>query len=415
MKTLLKQRFSLLAVFLLFASTSVVAQQSDYQIQQDFRAELSELTERVETAVTTEELSEIEAEIDRLEGQYAEHTQIINSAIYPDTFDGSLTRLRNAHTAAMDDATIIEELNERIDDLTAEMDVFRNRMEEMNVEMSSLQDQLERAEANETRQAALLRQYRQNIDQRNEFVSEFLEELLSKYQTMDRTAQQEIAEAAERLDDNPLEMIQTIVIEYIDLADQATALETPDFVAMRAQHGYFVDIWERIGERLANTFEPESPVSAKEEVDDLLTAWLLSVDNQLWNALDSAFSQNGIELEPFASAEDFNTALNSFVDNAYEISLERNSEEDHEIYRNFSSFWNNTVKASWGDLLVEGNVLSHTDIAAIDLKIADWSDASAPTSNLMFILLLISIAIIIGLVILLITKTRKAPPKKIDK
>jgi len=415
MKTLLKQRFSLLAVFLLFASTSVVAQQSDYQIQQDFRAELSELTERVETAVTTEELSEIEAEIDRLEGQYAEHTQIINSAIYPDTFDGSLTRLRNAHTAAMDDATIIEELNERIDDLTAEMDVFRNRMEEMNVEMSSLQDQLERAEANETRQAALLRQYRQNIDQRNEFVSEFLEELLSKYQTMDRTTQQEIAEAAERLDDNPLEMIQTIVIEYIDLADQATALETPDFVAMRAQHGYFVDIWERIGERLANTFEPESPVSAKEEVDDLLTAWLLSVDNQLWNALDSAFSQNGIELEPFASAEDFNTALNSFVDNAYEISLERNSEEDHEIYRNFSSFWNNTVKASWGDLLVEGNVLSHTDIAAIDLKIADWSDASAPTSNLMFILLLISIAIIIGLVILLITKTRKAPPKKIDK
>jgi hypothetical protein len=412
MKTLLKQRFSLLAVFLLFASTSVVAQQSDYQIQQDFRAELSELMERVESAVSTAELSELEAEIDRFETQYAEHSQIINSAIYPDTFNGSLTRLKNAHSAAMDDASIIEQLNQRIDELTAEMDVFRDRMEEMNVEMSSLQNQLERAEANETRQAALLRQYRQNIDQRNEFGSEFLEELLSKYQTMDRTTQQEIAEAAERLDDNPLEMIQTIVIEYIDLADQETALETPDFVAMRAQHGYFEDIWGRIGERLANTFEPENPVTAKEEIDDLLTAWLLSVDNQLWNALESAFSQNGIELEPFASADDFNTALNSYVDNAYEISLERNSEEDHEIYRNFSNFWNNTVKASWGELLVEGNVLSHTDIAAIDLKIADWSDASAPTSNLMFILLLISIAIIIGLVILLITKTGKAPAKK---
>ena len=412
MKTLLKQRFSLLAVFLLFASTSVVAQQSDYQIQQDFRAELSELMERVETTVTTEELSELEAEIDRLEDQYAEHSQIINAAIYPDTFNRALTRLKNAHTAAMDDATIIEQLNQRIDEMTAEMDVFRDRMEEMNVEMSSLQGQLERAEANETRQAALLRQYRQNIDQRNEFVSEFLEELLSKYQTMDRETQQEIAETAERLDDNPLEMIQTIVIEYIDLSDQATALETPDFVAMRAQHGYFEDIWERIGERLANTFEPDNPVIAKEEIDDLLTAWQLSVDNQLWDALDSAFSQNGIELEPFSSPEDFNTALNSYVDQAYEISLERNSEEDHEIYRNFNSFWNNTVKASWGDLLVEGNVLSNSDIAAIDIKIADWSGASAPTSNLMFILLLISIAIIIGLVILLITRTGKTPAKK---
>lgn len=412
MKTLLKQRFSLLAVFLLFASTSVVAQQSDYEIQQDFRTELSELMDRVETAVSSAELSEIEAEIDRLEAQYSEHSQIINAAMYPDTFDRSLTRLKNAHTAALDDATIIEQLNERIDEMTAEMDVFRNRMEEMNVEMSSLQDQLERAEANETRQAALLRQYRQNIDQRNEFVSEFLEELLSKYQAMDRTTQQEIAEATERLDDNPLEMIQTIIIEYIDLADQATALETPDFVAMRAQHGYFAEIWERIGERLANTFDPENPVTAKEEIDDLLAAWQLSVDNQLWNALDTAFSQNGIELEPFTSPEDFNTALNSFIDQAYEISLERNRDEDHEIYRNFSNFWNNTVKASWGDLLVEGNVLSHTDIAAIDLKIADWSDASAPTSNLMFILLLISIAIIIGLVILLITRTGNPPVKK---
>ena len=412
MKTLLKQRFSLLAVFLLFASTSVVAQQSDYQIQQDFRAELSELMERVETTVTTEELSELEADIDRLEAEYAEHSRIINAAIYPDTFDRALTRLKNAHTAAVDDATIIEQLNQRIDEMTSELDVFRNRMEEMNLDMVSLQDQLERAEANETRQAALLQQYRQNIDQRNEFVAGFLEELLSKYQTMDRTTQQEITEAAERLDDNPLEMIQTIVIEYIDLADQATALETPDFIAMRAQHGNFKDIWDRIGERLANTFEPDNPVIAKEEIDDLLTAWLLSVDNQLWDALDSAFSQNGIELEPFSSPEDFNTALNSYVDQAYEISLERNSEEDHEIYRNFNRFWNNTVKASWGDLLVEGKVLSHTDIAAIDIKIADWSDASAPTSNLMFILLLISIAIIIGLVILLITRTGKTPAKK---
>jgi chromosome segregation ATPase len=112
--------------------------------------------ERVESAVSTAELSELEADIDRLETEYAEHSRIINAAIYPDTFNGALTRLKNAHSAAMDDASIIEQLNQRIDELTAEMDVFRDRMEEMNVEMSSLQNQLERAEANETRQAALL-------------------------------------------------------------------------------------------------------------------------------------------------------------------------------------------------------------------------------------------------------------------
>ena len=327
--------------------------------------------------------------------------------MYPESFEGSMARLKESHEAALDDILMIEQLNERIDDLVSELNVFRDRLADMNMEMSSLQDQLERAESNEARQASLITQYRQNIEQRNQFVTEFLEELLTKYQTMDRDTQQEIAETAERLDDNPLEIIQTIIIEYIELADQSTVLETPDYVAMRAQHGYFVDVWETIGERLSNTFNPDNPITAQEEIDDLLGAWQASVDNKLWDALSTSFNQNGIQLEPFTSPDEFFAAINSFVDAAYEISLERNNEEDHEIFRNFRDFWNNTVKASWGDLLIEGNVLSQTDIAAIDLKLNDWSEASAPTSNLMFILLLISIAVIIGLVILLIMMRSK--------
>ncbi|TVQ03890.1 MAG: hypothetical protein EA359_08150 [Balneolaceae bacterium] len=406
MKTLFKKHISILTVFLIFACSSAYAQQSDYQIQQDFRAELSELLNRVELAVTAEELEEVSSEIDALQSEYSEHSEIINNALYPESFESTISSLREIRSTAYNNLSVIEQLNEQIDGLSAEMDEFRNRLTQMTQQTTSLQQQIERAEANERRQASLIRQYRQNIEQRDSFVSDFMQELLSKYHRMDASTQQEIAESVDRLDQNPLDMIRTIITEYIQIADQSPGLQTPDYVAMRAQHGYFMEVWNQIGERLTNTFAPDRPVQTRQEISDLLAAWLASVDNKLWDSMTTAFNQNGINLQPFITPDDFYTALNTFVDRAYEISLQSNNEADYEVFRNFRDFWNNTVKASWGEALITGNILTQAQIAAIDIKISDWGEAAQPTSNLMFILLLISIAVIILLVVLLIVRKK---------
>lgn len=402
----LKTYILFLALFFILASTTLVAQQSDYQILQNFRVELAELNERVELAVSTQELDELEEEIASLRERYAEHSAIINASIYPDTFENSVNRTEENRSALVERYAIIEQLNERVDELTSEMDVFRDRINQMTLESEDLQDQIERSAASESRQAALIRQYRQNIELRDSFVSGFLEELLMKYQTMDRSTHEELAETAERLEDNPLDVIKTIISEYINVADQSSGLETPDYLGMRAQHGYFSDVWGRIGERLVNTFDPERPVQAKQEIEDLLATWLASVDNRLWDSLTTTFNQNNIQLGPFTSPETFNTALNNYVDGGIEISFESNSEEDYRIYRNFRDFWNNSVKASWGEALVDGKILSQSDIATIDIKLSSWSEAAQPTSRLMFILFLVSMAVIFGLIILLVMKRK---------
>jgi len=406
MKTLFKKHISILTLFLIITCSSLNAQQSDYQIQLEFRAELSELLNRVELAVTAEELEEISLEIDALQSEYSEHSEIINNALYPESFESTISSLREIRNSAYNNLSVIEQLNEQIDGLSAEMEEFRNRLTQMTQQTTTLQQQIERAEANERRQASLIRQYRQNIEQRDSFVSDFMQELLSKYHRMDATTQQEIAESVDRLDQNPLDMIRTIITEYIQIADQSPGLQTPDYVAMRAQHGYFMEVWNQVDERLTTTFAPDRPVQARQEISDLLAAWLASVDNKLWDSMTTAFNQNGINLQPFVTPDDFYTALNTFVDRAYEISLESNNEADYEVFRNFRDFWNNTVKASWGEALITGNILTQAQIAAIDIKISNWGEAAQPTSNLMFILLLISIAVIILLVVLLIVRKK---------
>ncbi len=404
MYTLTKVTLSFITILFLILPTQLNAQQSDFEIIQDFRTGYSELLNKVENAVSTEDLTEIREEISSFEAQFESHASLINGAIYPDTFDGLLQGLESSFNTTNSNISVIEQLNSRVDVLVNEMDLFRNRISDMNQEMVTLEERIAQSSANESRQAALIRQYRLNIDQRDVFVSDFLEELVERYQNMDSSARSEISDASERLQDNPIEILKTILAEYVQLANSEISLDLSDYVSMRAQHGYFSGVWDRIGTRLAETFEPEGPVVAEQEVDDLLSAWQAAIDNNLWETLATSFSENDIELEPFSSSTEFNTALNSYVDSSYETSLESNREEDYQKFLNFNSFWNNTVKADWGELLTAGNVLTYSEISAIDIKLNNWGEASSPTSNLMFILLIVSIAVIVGLVVLLVTK-----------
>jgi predicted nucleic acid-binding Zn-ribbon protein len=391
-------------LLLAFMQTTLLAQQSDYQIQQNFVTELNELNQRIDTTDSPADLAQLEIELNELKTRYSEHEELIDAALYPETYQNRISATEEQLSVAIDNTSVIEQLNSRITSLVGEIDAYRSQITDLNENAQSLREQLDLAESNEERQAALLTQYRQNLEERNSFVSDFLQNLMSRYQNVDLGTQQEIADAAERLDDNPVEILRSIILDYINIVDESESLETPDYVAMRAQHEYFQQVWSRIGTNLANTFAPENSSETKTEIDELMAAWLLSVDNQLWESLNNSFSQNGIELEVFTTPDEFYNAIYNYVDNGHITSLERNSEEDFAVYQNFSTFWNETVKAEWGDMLIEGEILTQSQISEIDIKLNDWEEASKPTSNLMFILLIVSVAVIIGLIVLLITK-----------
>lgn len=404
MKKVTTTTISTLAVLLLFASSSVIAQQSDYQLLQDFRADYNEITQNIEDAESSEDISAIADQIDEFEAEYSEHESLLNATLYPDTFEDRLSLLRTSLTGSEREFNTIEELNERIAELQGEIDDYRSQVGQMDEESEALRQRIERSTANERRLSDLVSQYRQNLESRDDFVSDFLENLLNRYQAMDSETQSEIAEASESLEDDPLALLRTIISEYINQADRETGLDAPDYLRLRAQHAYFARVWDRVGEQMSNAYASDTPVEARQEITDLLSAWQASVDNRLWNALSTDFNQNGIELPAFTSADAFNNALNTFVDNASSIASEQNDEADLQLYESFSNYWNSTVKADWGEYLTTGNVLSQGQIAAIDVKVGEWARDAEPVSNLMFILFLISLAVIIGLIVLLVTK-----------
>jgi len=399
----IKYSISVVAIFLITAGSAVNAQESDYQIQQDFQTEYNELIERVDNAVSSGDLTGLQADIESLEASYSGSSNLINAAIYPQTFEEVMADLRSRFANTEQNISVIEQLNERIEELNSELRDFRTRLSEFEEESESLEKQLEESRASESRVSGLARQYRENLEARDEFVVSFMRELLNRFDEMDEETLSELADSEEMLEENPIDIIKTIVSEYINRADQEANLEPADYLQMRAQHAYFQDVWDSIGQNLSEVFAADRPVQAEQEVADMIAAWEASINNKLWDSLSTAFTQNGIELPSFNSDDSFYDALNNYVDESVEVSRQQNSEEDYETYTSFNNFWNNRIKASWGDHLVEGNVLEFSDIAAIDLKINDWNEAAVPTSNLMLILFIISIVVILGLIVMLVT------------
>ena len=406
MENYMKKSLSTFFAMLLIAVsyTTVEAQQSDYEIQQEFRAEYSQLADWIDNAVSTDDLEEISDRIDELESDYSGYTDIINAAIYPDTYQSRIEDLRSRFGASQQNIATIEELNERVENLSTDLDDFRGQLAEMDERSESLQREIRDSQANERRLSNLVSQYRENVEERDRFVGEFLEDLLKRYESVDASTAAEIAQAAERLEENPVDLVRTILGEYVNYANQQTDLSAPEYLSMKAQHNYFTELWDNIGERLTQIFDAEEPVQAYQEVRDLLANWNSAIDNRLWGAISNAFSQNGIELDNFSNANAFNNALQSYVNDATQTSRDQNTEEDLERFRNFSNFWNNTVKANWGETLMASEVLSYSQLASIDAQLDDWNQAAIPTSNLMLILFLISVAVIIGLVVALVRK-----------
>src|SRR5690625_4078794 len=117
-----------------------------------------------------------------LERTYSEHAELINAALYPQTYQVLTGNLREQLTQALSTAEVVEELSTRIDELNVEVSQYRDEIDAMNRTTAELQSRLQQAESNDMNQAALLSLYRQSIEQRNHFVSQILEQLMSMYQ-----------------------------------------------------------------------------------------------------------------------------------------------------------------------------------------------------------------------------------------
>lgn len=395
---------SLLTAFLLFAFgifQQGVAQevQSDYKIVQEFNDSYETLQNSLDTVSTVSGAKALMDQVQQLRNNYQDHSELLNKALYPQTFGGQLQRLDKQVESAHKRLQVIAEQRKKLAQLTGNVKNFEKQLANLRNQTDSLQSLLDKQTTRSQQLSGAVREYRDNVSKRDKLILSFVDSVVTNYNQLNTQTLQELSmaykESRKNIDSNPLKLIRSIAQSNIDFLNSTNTLSTNDYLRMYQVQQKFRDMWSTVGNKVLSIYSPEQSNEAiKSKINGALDEWETKVADQTWKSINRAFDENGIQLSEFGDSEGFNSSLTTYLNNH----IEKGSRQQ---YESFYEFWNNTVKAEWAGPMTGSDILSYEQISKIDQQLNEWEKKSTPASYLWPILLAVAVLIIIVLGIML--------------
>lgn len=408
----MKRSLNLLTLLLLFVvnNTALFAQQSDYQIKKDFENRHAELLTNIEMAQKVNEIDSLIMVIDDFKSNFSEHSEMLDYALYPESFDSKIANLKSEARSSEHKLLIIENQAERLSALTEEVTRFKSELSNLNARSDSLRNAITESQESERKLSQLVTRYRESVEERDEFIFDMVDSLFITYNQLAPGTIEELSKkdgsGTIKSGDNPLVIIDSILGENIEtLKAGSNNFSTEDYLRIYALQTKVHEVWNSIGDNLVEIYGGNDKAKWKKSIETDLKDWKSSASLSMWNSLDGYLEQKNVELGAFDNNSSFFKALDSFVSNASKKSDEEIiSSSTYEDFKTFSEFWTSKVMDEWNNYLVESDVLTASQIATIDTKVDNWGDNSEPFPTSLLIIFGIGLLAIIGLVIALIVK-----------
>lgn len=406
MKRIISSTFIILIIS--FVATNVAAQNSDYQVKQQFEQSYKELKSSIDLAISVDEVDSLLEQVSKLELKYEDHRELLDHALYPQTFSSSIDELKHEARSAEHMLLIIEGQEEKLVKLSDELANYRSEIDHLNSTTDSLRTLITDSEQSEQELANLVQRYRNSIEKRDEFVLSMIDSLFITYRDMEGNTFRELKEEDRSIQsgNNPLEVILAVIEENIQIlkTDDGT-LQTEDFLRMYVVQSRFNEVWSQIGDDLATVYGGNSPEQWKSNIEDKLGDWKASASKNMWASIDQHLEQNNVDLGAFDNNKSFYEAIDSFISKATDASRDKVvTNENYEDFQRFYDFWNTKIKNDWGEFVQEGEVLTMAQISSIDTEMMTWRDEAKPRSFIIPILFGLSLITIVGLIIVLARK-----------
>ncbi|MBO6586432.1 MAG: hypothetical protein JJ953_10035 [Gracilimonas sp.] len=401
---------TLVLIALAVGSVSISAQTSDYQVKKNFEDRYAELKSSITEAMTVKEIDSLRSEIKDFAYYNEDHEQLLDNALYPETYESTIEELKQRARAAEHKLLIIENQNEKLTQLSNELSTYKSEIANLNERTDSLRNAILASEESESDLSQLVERYRKSMEERDEFVLNMIDSLFITYKDLQGKALAEFTEEngprALQEEDNPLHVIESVIEENIQIlkADNG-ALQTEDYLRMYVVQNRFSEVWNQIGDDLTRIYAGNKASQWENNIEDKLGDWKASASKNMWASMDSYLEKNNVDLGAFDSNESFYKSIEQFVSKATDASREKViTDENYADFQSFYDFWNGKIKKDWGKFVQEGEVLTMNQISTIDTEIMTWRDEAKPKSFLIPILFGLSLLTIVGLIIVLARK-----------
>lgn len=405
--------FLLMAISLLALNNeqAYAQQQSDYEITESFKARLITLKNDINQVMSVKEVDAKEAELNSFVLDFTTHKNLIDNALYPSTFEGSIEELRAFLRSSEHRLLIIENQSERLGDLSLELSSFKNELQIMARNNDSLRASLLESEKSEERLSGLLAEYRKNLEKRDIFILQVIDSVLIAYEDIQNAAAGDVPheQVGGTLvnDRNILSLIHTLIDENTNYLDERYALGAEDYLRMYSIQKKFSLMWSTAGEDLTKLYGGKKADSIKKEIDEKLLAWESSISERTWASVTGYLEGLGFEVPPFNDKDTFFASLNDYIDAQSKVSAEDGiGATSWPLFQDFKSFWTSTVKGNWAEYVQESDMLTLSQISQLDSKLSAWEEEAKPQSYKLHLLLGFALVLMICLVYI-ISRQRK--------
>ncbi len=392
-------------------ASGVFAQQSDYQTKTSFEIKYQRIEASLKSASTVKAVDSLKKEIIFLDDEYFAHSELLDNALYPQTYAGEISDLQSMVNNVEQRLLIIENQNERLVQLGKEVASYKSEIAFLNTRADSLNKAISNSQASEERLAALVKRYRENLELRDELIMDVVDSLMITYNGMTTKKVNELAEKIEsgRISgSNPLDLMESILaenIEYVSSSNRALSVE--DHLRMYAVQQHFEDVWTQIGPKMITAYGGTKKNEWNSVIESKLKDWRMLTSQKMWNSMDKYLEFSDVELGAFDNNYSFFIALDNFVKEAQKKSEDEIiSTESYQDYKKFQEFWSGKVKNEWSNLIQDTEVLTIAQISSIDDQLSSWEMESRPIHPFLIVLLVLT-AVSLGGYILVMAKSRK--------
>lgn len=398
---ILKKLFLTILLCVLVLPLNLQAQQSDYQLQKQFKIGADSLLSAIETMQSAQQADSILVLIDSLHANYEQHEQLLDNALYPETFKGTVKDLKTRARSLQHKLLVIENQSEQLADITKQLTAIGNRFEEISTTTDSLREAIAQSEKSEAKLSGLLISYRKQIEQRDTFILDMIDSVLVSYEqlTSNQITENSIKQSKFLTNkDNVLKIIEQVSKQNINFLQQDHEMNPEDYLKMYNVQRKFADMWENTGKKLVRIYEYDA--SGSEKIDKSISEWGALIENKTWLSIYDYLNQQQIQIDKFKDKNTFFKAVNEYINTMTADSTSFNPEK----FIAFKTFWNDSVKGDWGNYVVEADMLSLAQISEVDQKMNSWERLKETESGLNKIILGLAVVIIAGLLIALFYK-----------
>lgn len=396
----------------LVAIVLVQAQESDYAIVQRFQATVKQLSKAIESANTVQECNSIARRIDGIQNDYQIYEQLIDNAVYPESFNSILNDLRSKLSLRRKDLTTIETHEVRIQELEVQIKELSDQIQALTAQNEKLFADVQRLSQNIKRLTGdlftsttpidslqrLIVQLRKGLNERDALIKALVDSLFLKYdkpvEQMKEGEKKEFLSKVERygIYSNIIRSLQDN-IAFIEV----TSLKGTDAEQITQQQMYLQSIWNAIAPKLSALYSTTKQKRVETStVDSLFAQWSLKLNTALWRSLNNLFREHEIAVIEFYNGSEFVANLGTYID----AQAENRADESKETrYKKFTVFnekiWLTELQNGWFPALIKLGHITEQQKLELEEKYTKWKASIEPaTTSILSVVLLVAVAIL---------------------